>query len=99
VAIPRRVAATAPWGIAPTGINDHRQIVGDYVDDRLISRGFLIDHDGRFTRIDVPGSLGTNTAKINNRGQLVGLAEISDATQSPPPTGTPPMGRGGVTRG
>jgi probable HAF family extracellular repeat protein len=73
VAIPLRLAPTAPWGIAPTGINDRRQIVGEYVDDRLISRGFLIDHDGRYTRIDVPGSLATNAAKINNRGQIVGV--------------------------
>jgi hypothetical protein len=73
VAIPRRLEATAPWGIAPTGINDRRQIVGEYIDDRLISRGFLIDQDGRYTRIDVPGSLATNAAKINNRGQIVGV--------------------------
>jgi hypothetical protein len=73
VAIPRRLAATAPWGIAPTGINDRRQIVGEYVDDHLISRGFVIDQDGRFLRIDVPGSLATNAAKINNRGQIVGV--------------------------
>ena len=73
VAIPRRLEATAPWGINPTGINDRRQIVGEYVDDQLISRGFLIDQDGRYTRIDVPGSLATNAAKINNRGQIVGV--------------------------
>jgi probable HAF family extracellular repeat protein len=73
VAIPPRLAATAPWGITPTGINDRRQIVGEYVDDRLISRGFLIDQDGRYTRIDVPGALATNAAKINNRGQIVGV--------------------------
>jgi uncharacterized membrane protein len=73
VAIPPRLAATAPWGITPTGINDRRQIVGEYVDDRLISRGFLIDQDGRYTRIDVPGSLATNATKINNRGQIVGV--------------------------
>jgi probable HAF family extracellular repeat protein len=73
VAIPRRLAATAPWGIAPTGINDRRQVVGEYVDDRLVSRGFLLDKHGRFTRIDVPGALGTNAAKINNRGQIVGV--------------------------
>jgi probable HAF family extracellular repeat protein len=73
VAIPRRLEATAPWGISPTGINDHGQIVGEYFDDRLISRGFLIDHDGRYTRIDVPRSLATNAAKISNRGQIVGV--------------------------
>lgn len=73
VAIPRRLEATAPWGISPTGINDRRQIVGEYVDDRLVSRGFLIDQDGRYTRIEVPGSLATNAAKINNRGQIVGV--------------------------
>jgi hypothetical protein len=72
VAIPRRLAATAPQGIVPTGINDRRQIVGEYIDDRLVSRGFLLDKDGRFTRIDIPGALGTNAARINNRGQLLG---------------------------
>jgi probable HAF family extracellular repeat protein len=46
--------------------------VGEYVDDRLVSRGFLLER-GRFTRIDVPGSKGTNAAKINNRGQIVGV--------------------------
>jgi probable HAF family extracellular repeat protein len=73
VAIPRRLAATAPQGIVPTGINDRRQIVGEYIDDRLVSRGFLLDKHGRFTRIDVPGAKGTNAARINNRGQIVGI--------------------------
>jgi probable HAF family extracellular repeat protein len=73
VAIPPRLAATAPQGIGPMGINDRGQIVGEYIDDRAVSRGFLLDRSGRFTRIDVPGAKGTNATKINNRGQIVGV--------------------------
>ena len=91
VAIPRRLEATAPWGINPTGINDRRQIVGEYVDDQLISRGFLIDQDGRYTRIDVPGSLATNAAKINNRGQIVGVYSDTSQVSGAGPTATPPL--------
>jgi hypothetical protein len=93
VAIPRRLAATAPQGIVPTGINDRHQIVGEYIDDGLMSRGFLLDKGGRFTRIDVPGALGTNAAKINNRGQIVGAAQTPAATSSLQRTGPqPPLG-------
>jgi uncharacterized membrane protein len=73
VKIPRTLAHTAPNGIDPTGINDRGQIVGEYVDNRSVSRGYLLQPNGRFTRIDVPGSMGTNASKINNRGQIVGL--------------------------
>jgi hypothetical protein len=53
------------------GNNDRGQIVGEYQDDRGLGHGSLLDGD-RFTTIDVPGAKGTNAAKINNLGQVVG---------------------------
>lgn len=80
VAIPRRLAATAPQGIGPMGINDRRQIVDEYIDDRAVSRGFLLDRHGRFTRLDFPGSRSSQARSINDRGQVVG--EYQDAAGS-----------------
>jgi probable HAF family extracellular repeat protein len=54
------------------GINDRGQIVGEYIDDRAVSRGFLLDRSGRFTRLDFPGSRSSQARSINDRGQVVG---------------------------
>jgi probable HAF family extracellular repeat protein len=51
--------------------------VGEYVDDPLISRGFLRDKHGRFTRLDVPRARSSQAIGINDRGQVVG--EYKDA--------------------
>jgi uncharacterized membrane protein len=57
-----------------SGINDHRQIVGWYLDACGKTHGFLRDKKGVFTNIDHPDSpLGTAALDINNRGQIVGV--------------------------
>jgi probable HAF family extracellular repeat protein len=56
---------------AALGINNRRQIVGEYRDIFGRSHGFLWDN-GVFTTIDVPGSMGTTARGINNHGQIVG---------------------------
>jgi uncharacterized membrane protein len=90
VAIPPHLAATAPQGILPFGINDRRQIVGEYIDDRNVPHGFLLDQHGRFTRLDVPDAKATNAAKINNQGQIVGA--YSDTTTDLYANGVPRRG-------
>jgi uncharacterized membrane protein len=55
-----------------TGINDHGQIVGYYLDACGTFHGFVRDKKGVFTNIDHPDSpSGTVTLDINNRGQIV----------------------------
>jgi uncharacterized membrane protein len=64
-------AADPPW---------HQQrglIVGEYIrggDDGIpdSESGFLRDQRGRLTVLDVPGAKGTEAARINDRGQIVG---------------------------
>jgi probable HAF family extracellular repeat protein len=53
--------------------NDRGELVGNYqVEVGGALRGFLRDRRGRYTTIQVPGSLQTQAAGINNRGQVVG---------------------------
>jgi probable HAF family extracellular repeat protein len=53
--------------------NDRGGLVGNYqVEVGGALRGFLRDRRGRYTTIQVPGSLQTQAAGINNRGQVVG---------------------------
>jgi probable HAF family extracellular repeat protein len=84
VAIPPHLAATAPQGISPMGINDHGQIVGEYQDQDGVDHGFLLDRGGRFARIDVPGAKGTEAIKLNNRGQVVGAYSDTSVVLGPP---------------
>jgi hypothetical protein len=58
-------------GAAPIGINDHGQIVSEFLDAAGATHGYLLD-DGAFTRIDVPGATATSAGGINDRGQIVG---------------------------
>ena len=53
------------------GINDHGQIVGEYLDG-ITGPGHGPLLDGTFTTIDVPGASFTVARGINNRGQIVG---------------------------
>jgi probable HAF family extracellular repeat protein len=82
--VPRRLWEAAPEGIGPIGINDLEQIVGSYEDHSGMVHGFLLDRRrGRFANIDVPGALGTQAEKINNRGQIVGkYAEDEEDVQN-----------------
>jgi uncharacterized membrane protein len=77
VAIPPHLAATAPQGILPFGINDRRQIVGEYVDAGNVPHGFLLDKHGRYIRLDFPGARSSQPLDINDRGQVAG--EYQDA--------------------
>jgi probable HAF family extracellular repeat protein len=56
----------------PIGINDHGQIVGEYIVDSNRESGFIRDQRGRINRFLVPGARGTEATDINNRGQIVG---------------------------
>ncbi len=56
------------------GINDHGQIVGEYLDG-ITGPGHGPLLDGTFTTIDVPGASFTVARGINNRGQIVGSAD------------------------
>lgn len=58
-------------GTALTGINDHGEIVGTWIDAVQVSHGFLL-RKGITTAIQVPGSIGTRPNGLNNRGQIVG---------------------------
>ena len=74
---------TAPLGLKG-GINSGGDIVSYYCNlepcsanntlqlDNDSEHGFLLSHGGAFRRIDVPGSHGTLTFGINDRGDIVG---------------------------
>ena len=85
-------------GTQAQGINHRGQIVGVYSDTSNPSitgaqlRGFLLDR-GRYIQLDVPVAVTSQAFDINNRGQIVGVAGAPDPAPSPPPAGTPSMGR------
>src|SRR5215211_224742 len=55
-------------------INNRGEIVGFYNDDDgVTTTGFLRSRKGRFTGINVPGSLVTGPLKLNDRRQVVGI--------------------------
>jgi probable HAF family extracellular repeat protein len=57
--------------IFPSGMNNNGQIAGEYI--RLDGdEGFVRDARGTITPFDVPEAEGTEAAKINDRGQVVG---------------------------
>ena len=60
---------------------------------RSLTPGFLLER-GRYTTLEVPGAtVETAPGGINDRGQIVGVAGNPDPAPSPPPAGTPSMGR------
>jgi uncharacterized membrane protein len=63
----------------PTGINEHGQIVGDYVDRRGTRHAFLRDEDGAITTVDPPGAAVTLAADIDDQGRIVGTYTRADA--------------------
>ena len=56
--------------VAAMGISNGGQVAGTY-DDAKGLHGF-VEEKGRFSRIDVPGALGTSVVAINERGDVVG---------------------------
>ena len=60
----------------PSGINTLGEIVGqhweEYNPDNLPSHAFVRDQYGNVTAVEVPGAIGTSTAGINDRGNIVG---------------------------
>jgi len=53
------------------GINARGDIVGQYSAGGS-NHGFLLDKEGSFTTIDVPGASSTSALGINPRGDIVG---------------------------
>jgi hypothetical protein len=77
VAPPPGLEDLAP--IAPVDLNDRRQIVGTHEESiGGAVRGFLLDKQGRFTKINPPGAKGTQPQGINDRGQIVGEYQDTD---------------------
>ena len=64
-------------GTFPQDVNDQGQIVGSYLEELDIVRGFLYDR-GVFTRLDAlpPGTGTTSPRALNNRGQIVGTYTV-----------------------
>jgi hypothetical protein len=91
VAIPPRLAATAPQGIVPVGINERGQIIG-LTGEVSAADGFLWDR-GRFITFDAPGATITAPFGLNDRGQVVGAAGNPGDQASTEPTDPPPMAR------
>jgi len=67
----------------PTGINNHRTIVGTYTDSTISTvRGFIFA-DGHVTPLDAPGATSTNANKVNDNDQVVGnFADSAGATHA-----------------
>jgi uncharacterized membrane protein len=60
-------------------INNRGEIVGFYNDaEGVTTTGFVRSKKGRFTSIDIPGSLVTGPLKINDRRQVVGIYADGD---------------------
>jgi probable HAF family extracellular repeat protein len=70
--------------LAPFGINNRGQIVGEYIVDASKESGFVRDRRGRFARFDVPGAKATAAVEINDRGQIVGSYSENTAFVSDP---------------
>ena len=58
--------AAAPLGTVGIGINDHGDVVGDYVDSAGNRHGF-VRSKGDYTTLDVPDAVLTVAEGINNR--------------------------------
>jgi probable HAF family extracellular repeat protein len=56
----------------PNKINDNGDIVGNYVDSKIITHGFSLDN-GRFSTIDPAGSLSTEIFALNNYDNVLGV--------------------------
>jgi probable HAF family extracellular repeat protein len=64
------------------GINDHGQIIGNYLDGKTDLEHAFLYQNGEFTPFDFPGSLYTIVNGINNEGQIVGVY-VTDSVSHP----------------
>jgi uncharacterized membrane protein len=86
---PDAALGAAPF-TAASGIDNRGRIVGAYADAEGRGHGFVLDKGrgarrdkGVFTPIDFPGARGATVAQaINDRGQIVGFYNPSEATPS-----------------
>ena len=60
------------------GINNRDEIVGVWIDSHNVHHGFILS-EGRFRTIDLPGATFTNAQGINDRGEIVGRADVGGA--------------------
>jgi probable HAF family extracellular repeat protein len=58
------------------GLNDHGQIVGDFVDAGGVRHGYILSN-GTFRTFDPPGSIQTRGLAISNRGDIGGRYQDS----------------------
>jgi len=65
--IPGPAGATAS---SASAINDSGDIVGDYVDAKSVTHGFLLKK-GKYTTLDPPGSLGTVATGVDKKDNVV----------------------------
>jgi uncharacterized membrane protein len=57
-------------------INNNNVIVGSYFDSSNSVHGFIY-RDGKYTRVDVPGSTETEVHGINDKGDIVGVYQLA----------------------
>jgi probable HAF family extracellular repeat protein len=61
------------YGTVATGINDHGQIVGYFINSKDVEHGFLYSN-GTYTMLNDPlGTHGTEVLGINDYGKIVGI--------------------------
>ena len=81
--------------LLPGDLNNRGQIVGATIDPATeTAHGFLLANgaNGPFTPIRFPDAPSTLAFGLNDRGQITGTYNNPNATPSPPPATTPPMG-------
>jgi len=64
-------ADPATGGTYPNGINDRKEVAGQFVDSNGVTHGFLKDEEG-FTTLNVPGASNTFASDVNAREETVG---------------------------
>ena len=69
--IPGSLAAVA------FGINDRGTINGGFLDAGFTFQGYLLEN-GVFSTVNFPGAIGTDVARTNNKGELVGTHSIAN---------------------
>lgn len=75
--VPPYTTFDPPWphtGSGATALNNLGTIVGMFFDAQGVLHGYVKDGD-TWTRLDAPGAVETELLGINDRGQIVGLAD------------------------